>query len=73
MLVQIFQMRQETLMFSNKETPLAKISSDITWPPYHAYLANIWDKTKKLPFLSMSMALDILKTEDKMSAIKTGL
>lgn len=48
MLVQIFQMRQETLLFPNNEILLAKISSDITWSPYHPYLAKILSKGKKL-------------------------
>lgn len=47
-LVQMFQMRQEILLFSNKETSLTKISSNTTCLPYLVYPSRIWGKPKKL-------------------------
>ena len=48
MLVQIFEKRQKTLLFPNKEMSLARISSDVAWSPCYTELASIWSTAKKL-------------------------
>lgn len=73
-LVRIFQMRQEiTVFFADKETPLAKYLSNITWLHQLAYLADIFTKLNALNLAMQGRSVTVLTTADKVSAMKLKL